>query len=87
MIPNHFKSGSLTDTPLPVDSFGALPYDAELSRHEPTALAADPRHSSMLTHVEPDDLARFEGEGGLGEPEPAAPRRRQEFSANKSKDL
>ena len=32
-----------------------------------------PEYRAALTRVEPEDLARFEGEGGLGEPEPAVP--------------
>jgi len=35
-----------------------------------------PEYPAALTRVEPEDLARFEGEGGLGEPEPAVPRHR-----------
>ena len=42
---------------------------------EPAAQSR-PEYRTALTRVEPEDLARFEGEGGLGEPEPAEPRRR-----------
>ena len=32
-----------------------------------------PGYRAAVTRVEPEDLARFEGEGGLAAPEPAMP--------------
>ena len=37
-----------------------------------------------MMRVEPEDLARFEGEGGLEAPEPVMPSSGEEVSANKS---
>jgi hypothetical protein len=43
-----------------------------------------PAQGAALTRVEPEDLARFEGEGGLEAPETAAPHP-EEWNARETK--
>ena len=56
---------------LPI-SVPAIGSGTEPSVHE-RASRLHPGHGAAVSRVEPEDLARFEGEGGLGTPEPAAP--------------
>ena len=51
---------------------GAIGSGTEPSVHE-RAPRLDPGQGVAVTRVEPEDLARFEGEGGPAVPEPVAP--------------
>ena len=58
--------------PMLLIDVGAIGSGTEPSVHE-RAPRLHPGQGAAVTRVEPDDLARFEGEGGREAPEPAAP--------------
>ena len=64
---------------------GTIDRGAEPSIHDHSS-RLHPGQGAPVTRVEPEDLARFEGEGGLEAPEPAAAHP-EEWNANESQNL
>jgi hypothetical protein len=79
-------ASTVTRTQVPVAYAGAVRSLTAICATE-RAPHPHPGYRPAVTRVEPEDLTRFEGEGGPEAPEPDAPLHPQECSANESKNL